>query len=578
MKDLLKKAMEKAGQVAGLLLPITPALFLGIVLFMGAAGHERPDSSASLSVKAANVDWDSLRLQKADRKEPDEAQEAEPDPSRETSNEQKASKEGGLAIADGTYQGSAQGYGGQITVNVNVEGGTIKSIDIVSAPGETDPYFTKAKDVIDKIIAAQSTKVDAISGATFSSTGIIGAVENALYGKSDQANPSAAKTTSEKKSAPSVSTVKETSSYKDGVYTGSAKGFGGQIKVQVTISKGKISSIKILSAQGETASYFDRAKSLTGKIVEKQSTNVDTVSGATYSSAGIIKAVRNALKKAKKSTGTKKKTQKKKSNKKNKKKSGSSKSTEQKDSTTKQYTPSLDLSDASYEDGTYTGTGQGFEGKIEVEVVIKSGKIDQINILSKEDDDPYFGNAKAGILPAVIEKQSTAVDIVTGASYSSRGILSAIDEALSKAKKSGNTASDDKSGAEGSTEETNQKETGNPADEGDNDTQDDQKVYVYKDGTYPVTVTVMDIDEDFLDYDISMDVVIKDDKIIEVNNIKGDEGCDANNQFFLNKAIEGTISHIIDQGNADVDTVSGATCSSRAIIEACKEALSRAKQ
>lgn len=86
--------------------------------------------------------------------------------------------------------------------------------------------------------------------------------------------------------------------YQDGTYQGSAAGFGGTITVQVTVSGGKITAIDILSAAGETPSYLESAKSVIAKIISGQTPNVDAVSGATYSSNGIIQAVQNALAKA----------------------------------------------------------------------------------------------------------------------------------------------------------------------------------------------------------------------------------------------------------------------------------------
>ena len=86
-------------------------------------------------------------------------------------------------------------------------------------------------------------------------------------------------------------------SYKDGTYTGSGTGFRGTTKISVTVVSGKISSIKTVSKQDDT-SYYNRAESTISKsIISKQSTSVDTVSGATYSSKGIIAAVENALSK-----------------------------------------------------------------------------------------------------------------------------------------------------------------------------------------------------------------------------------------------------------------------------------------
>ena len=81
---------------------------------------------------------------------------------------------------DGTYTGEAEGYGGTIQVEVTLAGDEIKSINVVSAPGEDSAYLSQAESVINSVISAQSTDVDTVSGATFSSTGILNAVDEAL--------------------------------------------------------------------------------------------------------------------------------------------------------------------------------------------------------------------------------------------------------------------------------------------------------------------------------------------------------------------------------------------------------------
>ena len=81
---------------------------------------------------------------------------------------------------DGTYTGEAEGYGGMIQVEVTLAGDEITSINVVSAPGEDSAYLSQAESVINSVISAQSTDVDTVSGATFSSTGILNAVDEAL--------------------------------------------------------------------------------------------------------------------------------------------------------------------------------------------------------------------------------------------------------------------------------------------------------------------------------------------------------------------------------------------------------------
>lgn len=87
--------------------------------------------------------------------------------------------------------------------------------------------------------------------------------------------------------------------YKDGTYEGSGTGFrGGTTEVSVEIKNGCISSIKTISSQDSPEFYQRAENTITDEIISSQSTTVDTVSGATFSSMGIINAVADALSKA----------------------------------------------------------------------------------------------------------------------------------------------------------------------------------------------------------------------------------------------------------------------------------------
>lgn len=87
--------------------------------------------------------------------------------------------------------------------------------------------------------------------------------------------------------------------YKDGIYEGEADGFGGKINVEVNIEKGKIKEINVISAEKEDKAYLTMAKDIINRIIDSQSYDVDTISGATFSSTGIKNATEEALKKAK---------------------------------------------------------------------------------------------------------------------------------------------------------------------------------------------------------------------------------------------------------------------------------------
>lgn len=92
------------------------------------------------------------------------------------------------------------------------------------------------------------------------------------------------------------------SEYIDGVYEGEANGYGGSIVMQVVIKDGILAEANVVSAEMEDDAYFDAAKAVIDDILENQTTdNIDTISGATFSSGGIINAMTDALRKAERS-------------------------------------------------------------------------------------------------------------------------------------------------------------------------------------------------------------------------------------------------------------------------------------
>ena len=116
----------------------------------------------------------------AAKKDADAADKEEEDQADADSEEDSSEESEDLAYKNGTYTGDGQGFGGNIQVQVTLENDTITDIQVVSAPGEDSAYLSQGQGVISTILAAKSTDVDTISGATFSSTGIINAVNDAL--------------------------------------------------------------------------------------------------------------------------------------------------------------------------------------------------------------------------------------------------------------------------------------------------------------------------------------------------------------------------------------------------------------
>jgi uncharacterized protein with FMN-binding domain len=90
--------------------------------------------------------------------------------------------------------------------------------------------------------------------------------------------------------------------------------------------------------------------------------------------------------------------------------------------------------DQLYEDGTYTGTGTGYRGQTtKVSVTIENGVISSIETVSYGDDREFYERAEGSVVYDILSTQSTDVDAVTGATYSSDGIIEAVEDALSQA-------------------------------------------------------------------------------------------------------------------------------------------------
>lgn len=591
MREKWKKYVEKfkslGDKVSGVkgITAVIPAVCLAVLMVTVLTGYKTPQAKKY----EASEPEDISQIKEALAKESTAAM-------AETTkkNTTKKGKKGAIDVKDGTYKGSANGYGGKVTVNVTVSKKTMTAIDIVSAPGETDSFFNRAKGVIDEMLTAQSTDVDVVSGATYSSNGIIGAVKNALFGtESNNATAAAANAGNAAGSAPSVSKVSESGTWKDGTYTGSGKGFGGTISVKVTVKDGKISAIDVTSASGETASYFSKAKGIIPKMISGQTTNVDAASGATYSSNGIITAVRNALSKAE--TGKSSTKKKKKKNKKNKKKNSSSDNNNNNNKAPAE----------GYEDGTYTGSaacsGEQFkEYSVTANVTIKNGKISAVEVSSTAKGTnlkQFMSRDEIKNLPSlIVSKNGTSgVDAVSGATYSSHAIFNAVNDALSKAKKNSSstekkeetttekkeettTEKKEETTTEKKEETTTEKKEETTTEKKEETTENPDEGKNYKNGTYKVSVTCEpDEDEDFDSYTISMDITIKKDKITEISNITANTN--STNKAYTNDAKKGMVSKIIANGNADsVNTVAGATCSSKAIKDACQKAFNAAKK
>lgn len=196
----------------------------------------------------------------------------------QTTAEETEAEAGGAA---GTYEGTAKGFGGDVTAKVTVdENGVITDLE-VTGDGETPSVGGAAIDpMVEAILAAGSAEVDVVSGATITSQAVIDAVKDALI----QAG------------------VLEASTgeihYTPGTYTGTADGRGGLMTVEVTVSDSAIESIKVTD-HVETMGISELPMEQIPKdIIQYQSLGVDMIAGATLTSYGVVNAVADALSKA----------------------------------------------------------------------------------------------------------------------------------------------------------------------------------------------------------------------------------------------------------------------------------------
>lgn len=185
--------------------------------------------------------------------------------------------------------------------------------------------------------------------------------------------------------------------YNAGTYTGTAAGRNGDVTVEVMVTSDKITDVKVVD-QKETPAFAEKALTAIPEAIKKaQSAEVDVVSGATLTSEGIIGAAAQAIEKA--GVGY-----------------------EEKEAAELKFTP-----------GTYTGSGTGFNGPIEVSATFSEDALTAVEIVS-QSETAHVGTPVYDILiPQMIEANGTGVDAVSGATFSTIGLKNAVNAAAEAA-------------------------------------------------------------------------------------------------------------------------------------------------
>lgn len=203
-----------------------------------------------------------------------------------------AENDAGGNFQNGIYTGTGEGYRGKVTVTVKVADGKITEL-VLDDYADDKSYMERAKNrIFQEMISRQNTDVDTVSGATYSSNGLIEAVNKALENEEGEGKKPEQEESEDKQSFIEAGRFQNLT---DGIYTGSADAFRGDVEVQVTVEKQKVTDISILSYCDTEEYFFRAAPAVIEQMKAEQSLNVDAVSGATYSSNGVIHAVANAL-------------------------------------------------------------------------------------------------------------------------------------------------------------------------------------------------------------------------------------------------------------------------------------------
>ena len=181
--------------------------------------------------------------------------------------------------------------------------------------------------------------------------------------------------------------------YTPGTYTAAIAGQNGPVKVEVTTSADKILSVKIVD-QKETEGIGSKAvAALPAEIVKAQSANVQSIAGASVSSAAIKKAVQECLNQAQ---GKK-------------------------------------AAPLALKNGTFEGKAYGNNGWLTVEVTIKDNKITDIKTPGQRETKYLGDTAIREIGKDVLQCQTLNVDNVAGATVTSTALKTAIAQAIEKA-------------------------------------------------------------------------------------------------------------------------------------------------
>ncbi|MER6785838.1 FMN-binding protein [Streptomyces sp. NPDC000658] len=314
---------------------------------------------------------------------------------------QEAAQGGAGAPVTGTMTGDAvQTQYGAVQVRITVVANKITKAEAVQAPkgGTSDQKTALAVPKLNAaVVAKQSPDIDTVSGATYTSEGYKKSLQSAI----DKANASAG----------SGSSQGSGSAQAAGAFTGAAvQTQYGTVQVRITVAGGKITKAEAVQApKGGTSDQKTELSvpKLNQEAVAKGSADIDSVSGATYTSEGYKKSLQSALDQAKAKGG-----------------SGSG-------------SGSAGASSGAAQAKTVTGAVQQTQyGPVQVRITVAGGKItkaDAVQAPKGGTSDQKTELSVPKLNQEAVAKGSADIDSVSGATYTSEGYKKSLQSALDQA-------------------------------------------------------------------------------------------------------------------------------------------------
>ena len=181
----------------------------------------------------------------------------------------------------GTYEGSAQGYGGTVTVSITVDANSITDVKVTGEQETPSVGGAALETLAGQIKEAQNADIEGVSGATMTSGGVKEAAASAV-----------AKAKGEEQELPSAEAMKA------GTYNTTCKGYYGDFDLSVTVSDTAITAITY-GEHTETIGVGALAIDLMiERMIAANTSGVDSVTGATMTSMAMRNAVADCLKQA----------------------------------------------------------------------------------------------------------------------------------------------------------------------------------------------------------------------------------------------------------------------------------------